>query len=514
MNGKDLLTGLGYVGTRYYEEAETAQSVEAPKHIRFSRTMVIAALISLMVLLMGCAVAHILNLESLRVGEVERTRYEFDEDRNIIGQTEVTLDVISVQGMEGSPNFLAAQEWLEFSENCELPEEEFAVPPIYRPYGVYSQEMADKVDAICRKYGLKPMGEQLHMQNYQFDVLYEALGFESILLDGADFESGVGWFAECGNFKIMFSFRLNSHEADWKEPIGATLQYADKAYFDNTVMSVDSDQQRIHTLRDGSMVLIAGTGNGARILYEREDAFISVYFDAWSASGEEVVLSDRDLELIAEAIDFTIKPQMPDMEKAEKLLAEAETAHFEKLNANQPHTVKELLERLEGNLYYELADLNGDGIDEVLIGYHTDSFEYIYARVNGAYIPYTMTRIPAGSEYVDPYRGSCKSAMYLCENGVFEYCDTFTDGSVSHSYCRLGENIERDGTEDVDFVRYDGQTGKWHSLPFDTVYDEASDSYVPDERNDVISLNEATLVIEAYPRVTLEMKPINEYPGI
>ena len=514
MNGKELLTGLGYVGTRYYEEAEKAQTAEAPKRIRFSRTMVIAALISLMVLLMGCAVVHILNLQSLRVGEVERTRYEFDEDRNIIEQTEVTLDVISVQGMEGSPNFLAAQEWLEFSENCQLPEEEFTVPPKYRPYGVRSQEMADKVDAICAKYGLKPMGEQIHMQNYQFDVLYEALGFDSILLDGADFESGVGWFAECGNFNIMFSFRLNSTEADWTESIGATLRYADKAYFDNTVMSVDSDQQRIHTLRDGSKVLIAGTGNGARILYEREDAFLSVYFDSWSVSGEEVVLSDRDLELIAEAIDFTVKPQKPDMKKAEMLLAEAERAHFEKLDANQPYTVKELLESLEGNLYYGLADLNGDGVYEVLIGSGTDSFERIYARVNGAYIPYTMARIPAGSEYVDPYRGRCESAMYLCENDVFEYCDTFDDGSVSHSYCRLGENIERDGTEDVDFVRYDGQTGKWHRLPFDTVYDEASDSYVPYERNDVISQNEATLLIEAYPRVKLEMKPITAYPGM
>ena len=87
MNGNDILTGLGYVGTRYYEEAETVQTAEAPKRMHLSRPIVIAALISLMVLLMGCAVVRILNLQSLRVGEAERTRYEFDEDRNIIGQT-------------------------------------------------------------------------------------------------------------------------------------------------------------------------------------------------------------------------------------------------------------------------------------------------------------------------------------------------------------------------------------------------------------------------------------------
>ena len=68
MNGKDLLTGLGYIDTRYYEEAETAQVAETPKTKFLSSPMVIAALIGLMVLLMGCAWV-VMNLDELRLGE-------------------------------------------------------------------------------------------------------------------------------------------------------------------------------------------------------------------------------------------------------------------------------------------------------------------------------------------------------------------------------------------------------------------------------------------------------------
>ena len=77
MKGKDILFGLTDVGNDLIEKAEygqfpsdTKSSGEKESHgiIRIRRPLSVAAIIALMVLLMGCAVL-LLHLEDLRIGE-------------------------------------------------------------------------------------------------------------------------------------------------------------------------------------------------------------------------------------------------------------------------------------------------------------------------------------------------------------------------------------------------------------------------------------------------------------
>ena len=66
---------------------------------------------------------------------------------------------LSVTGPEGSRNQLASQEWFDYKQTCDIAPENFNKPEAYADYmGIYSQEMLDKLDEICRKYDLKLAG--------------------------------------------------------------------------------------------------------------------------------------------------------------------------------------------------------------------------------------------------------------------------------------------------------------------------------------------------------------------
>lgn len=69
MNGKNLFLGMNYVNTKFVEEAETVTQLQGVrKGLSLRRTVVLAAVIGLMLLLLGCG---IYALVSMQVKEVE-----------------------------------------------------------------------------------------------------------------------------------------------------------------------------------------------------------------------------------------------------------------------------------------------------------------------------------------------------------------------------------------------------------------------------------------------------------
>ena len=58
MNGKELFLGLSYISPKYIDEAKNYGARQNDgKQIRFRKTLLIAAVIALTLLLVGCAVA-------------------------------------------------------------------------------------------------------------------------------------------------------------------------------------------------------------------------------------------------------------------------------------------------------------------------------------------------------------------------------------------------------------------------------------------------------------------------
>ena len=131
MNGKDIFLGLKYVGDDLIEKAEYGQfpakeertktTVNKRKLIR--RPFLVAAIIAMMLLLVGCAIVYVLNLDGLKLGDQTATQdvYEYDPNSGeaiaYVGQETYTQQVLTLAGLNGTSASQAAREWYAFCES-------------------------------------------------------------------------------------------------------------------------------------------------------------------------------------------------------------------------------------------------------------------------------------------------------------------------------------------------------------------------------------------------------------
>lgn len=362
---------------------------------RKMKPLVIAAIIALMILMMGCAVIS-LSLQEMKIGESSSRGEILDSDGNVVKESEILKDVISLQGMKDTPSQMAAKEWFEFEKEydqdlrlvSEADKNGFEAPEEYDAYHVYTQEMIDKVDEIAAKYGLKLAGAAAMVQNWEKDIFFDALGLER--LHHADAQAEVeylsGYFYACGNFSFDYGIILDE---GWPYEILTSMRYNDKEYLDTVAFWVDSIErmeQWNYTTADGTEVLIAMDKNYARIFCDRDDAFVSAYFDVSHEydSGEVKYMSKADVEAVADVIDFTVKPQKPDMDAVHMKLESAEKEMQAKQELDRENGVeygyKEFIaDRMEAlehpeDVYYTLVDIDENGVVDLLMG-HEDQIE-------------------------------------------------------------------------------------------------------------------------------------------
>ena len=336
MNGKDIFLGLKYIGEDLVEEAEygrfSQKEAEPPKVRRLRRPLLIAAIVALMLFLMGCAV-YVLTTQNMELGQREISYDAFDPDTlEYLGKETYTEEVFTVAGLKGSPEYQAALEWFEFKESYdqdraiqssvwgnypEFPEE-------YSSYGLYSQEMKDKLDKILDKYSLKPQGAVLEFRNTR--NLCAALGIERLQTTENDVSIRVesGGCYENGNFYLNLDFDLpeaaeNEIDATW-----GILRWNRKDCFSTDVIAMenaDEWKQWDYETASGSKVLILRNDADWRgyLLCDRGEGILSIQLetrqDLWynvdgKTWAEEQFLTDKQMELIADAIDFGIQPRV------------------------------------------------------------------------------------------------------------------------------------------------------------------------------------------------------------
>lgn len=360
---------------------------------RTLKPFVIVAIVALMVLLMGSAWAA-LHLEELKIGESISRGQILDSEGDVIKETQMIREVISLQGIAGTPNHQAAMEWYAYEQDYitnhwEKIDNFFEIPLDYQAYHPGNQEMVDKIDEICEKYGLKLAGDVAWVETWHGGLMLKILGVENMVTDVArDVEHLGGYFYACGNFKHVFEFTLDNPEARWEYPVLATVFYHDKEYLDTVFWSVDTENysQWNYTCVDGTEVLIVTSGDRAEILCDREDAFISlgVFRVGYDENDNKVYMTERDLELIAEAIDFSVKPRKPDMELAKRELEEATEAYEATKPEREPFTYGYMVQWQINNrysdkqLYYCLYDFGGEGSVDLLLGYE-DEFTFMFS---------------------------------------------------------------------------------------------------------------------------------------
>ena len=153
MNANDILDLIGDAKDTYVWDAQQVRSGELigpGRNMPAKKLWLMAAVIAMMLLLVGCYVVYLLRLLDMAFGKKVQEYYDGSSQ-------EVTL--LSIQGIEGTPGYQATKEWYEWLETYDTDmavyhsEEAFSEDfgEDYYAYNLYSREMKDKLDEICEK---------------------------------------------------------------------------------------------------------------------------------------------------------------------------------------------------------------------------------------------------------------------------------------------------------------------------------------------------------------------------
>lgn len=170
----------------------------------------------------------------------------------------------------------------------------------------YSQEMADKSEEICEKYGLQKLTGFTLPKNYE--GLCKGARVGDFLGDGAeDAKAGyiAGWFFADGSFQVSASALAAASITDCQ------ISRHVKGTFDETTLNVgniEEYRQWTYQTKCGVTVLLANNGTTkALILADLEKSFITVNV-LGNLRINTFDISDEQLEKMADAIDFSVIP--------------------------------------------------------------------------------------------------------------------------------------------------------------------------------------------------------------
>lgn len=347
MNGKDIIWSLRHVSDDVIEEAEygsfplKAEKSESKSHRIFRRPFLVAAIIAMMLLLVGCAVVYVLSMKEINIGQQQTYQdvFEYDDESGqaiaYLGQETVTEEVLTLAGLKGSPNYQAAQEWFTFKQAYDpdgaikasvwknLPE----FPEEYAYYNIYTQEMKDKLDELLAKYDLKLIGSTVPFITEELTL--KALGLDNIAVPGSNavMELDFAAYQECGNLNMDFNFILPGTTEEPDLETRCHIYYTHKDAFTDDVISlgeIDTWKEWNYTTASGAEVLIFRSPEDWRgyifcdmphYTVTLQFAFIDEQFTTY-ANGttvhEQEFMTDQQIERLADAIDFSIEPQLID----------------------------------------------------------------------------------------------------------------------------------------------------------------------------------------------------------
>ena len=341
MKEKRVFHAIGSVNDKFIEEmyAPGEAKKKTNNHHPAKRMWLIAAIITVMVFMMGCAIVYALKMENLWIADSNGDKLIFGDDgMTIIGTESVDQQVLTLAGLKGTAGYQAAIEWYEFkqkydpdhsvyveiSNDGKIPE----FPEEYDGYSLYSQEMKDALDSILLKNGLNPQGARLDFRTVK--NMCEALGIERIQTteNSVTVNVDTGGCYESGNFHLLLKFDLPDaadHEID---NTTGTLMWNRKDSFSDDMITIEATgdwKEWNYTTASGYQTLIIRSESDTRgwIICDRGDAILALQIEAikelWNnvdgkTWADKLYLTDAQMEQIADAIDFGINPRVATQE--------------------------------------------------------------------------------------------------------------------------------------------------------------------------------------------------------
>ena len=343
MTNLELFKALGGIRSEHLTGAEELQNkpyVRTNHKMQMKRAVLIAAVIALTLLLVGCAVVYVLSLNGIKLGEHQISYDVYDYDPNsgeavaYIGQKTQTQQVLTLAGMGETPAAQAAREWYDFLETYdpdgEIKKAVWGNEPDfgeeYSGYWLYTQEMKDKLDAILAEYDLKLRGKQVEFKTSK--LLFRALGMENVLNPGSEAQMTVSHAAyyENRNLNVYFTISIPSENGTDFEKTNGYLYYRSKDCFipDTAVLTEAQWEEWNYTTASGDKVLIIRSedAGSAWIFCDMPNYTASLRLDiirrmaAEKGNGAQVakfdLMSKAQLEQVADAVDFSLEPKLVD----------------------------------------------------------------------------------------------------------------------------------------------------------------------------------------------------------
>lgn len=478
---------------------------ERKRTMKYKKTLLLAAIVAAMAIFMGCAVVA-LTTKQLKLDEYETTAPAWiDADGQRHEAQEVTKTVLSLQGIQGTPEQMAAKEWYDFCKSYDPDHSiyiasggKFQAPEEYGAYNVYSQEMVKKIDEISQKYGLKLMGRKGQAYHYDWKLGWDALGIQEPVISGAEdtFDLRGCTFFESGSYCIYTGFHVTDPAFSWQHPTDLVLHCNKKGFMGDQIVSLingTTTREWTYKRSDGKTILIVVSNDKLYLICDREDAFLYAIFPPAyylnNGDGPREEMSDKDIEWLAEHIDFSLQTKQPDMDAVLPLLQKEDAEYDALLDADNPFiqdSYRKLWKVLGAVKEYTLMDLDGDGVEECIFWDQYDN-PSLYTMKDGKTAPvHTQGEKPLGIH----------GAVTLCENNVLKTYEKV--GQAYKLYCIY--TVEQGTLVEQNRVVYDIANDAW-GLSLSGIHIVKT-----------LSQEEAESILNAYREIPLERKPMDEMP--
>lgn len=268
------------------------------KRAHIGRT--IAILAAAVCLLLACGVTavatNLFGLRDLIIAPEAEVGPEGDK---------ATVELISMQGYNDSPEAKAAGEWKAFYDSyvptLELDNDIFLPGTVYNNYGVYDQTMADKLDEIIAKYGLTYYDRMTDIMDTS--ALNNTMGGE-FLSDACTFFWG--YCFNDGTLQFEGDCSVSNTTVDFQ------FRRSQKGSFSDVVLNIGHAadfQQWQYTTRGGVPVMLALGSTQSLIFTDLPECFVCVNVLAGADGGllyNDQCITQADLELMADCFDWTL----------------------------------------------------------------------------------------------------------------------------------------------------------------------------------------------------------------
>ena len=325
MNGRDIFRGLQYIGDDLIENAETGQfpvqNQESGKTRRpIRRPLLIAAVIALLLLLVGCAAVYVLKMEHVKISSgTDQRDYSLVDGVYVKDPHTVSTTTLSMAGLKGSNAYKACADF--YAYETELRTNASASGD----WAGYNDAINAKAQELAEQYGLKPEGQPLTFRTTR--NLCDALGVERFVRDSQDVSIDIsqGFCRDSGNFFVLLSFAFPEDQGYEVTYTSGALYWNRQDTFSREYFTLEDRGdwvERNYTTSAGNTVLILTSPSQERgyIICDRGDALMTVWLDvnpellsedAGVVSAEYQHMTEKQLNMVADALDFAIQPNIP-----------------------------------------------------------------------------------------------------------------------------------------------------------------------------------------------------------